>query len=128
MDLQKYYTREKGKDDKKVTISSISRQIEKTLQARSKTASLPGLNISPSEDPSFTSGLTCDTDEDDDSALLCGAYLDLEPEGDDISLLGYDESLTGVDIYPHGHESLKSSTPTWHTSASNVKHATSLLT
>ena len=77
MDLQKYYTTEKGKDDKTVTISSISRQIEKTLQARSKTASLPGLNISPSEDASLNSGLTCDTDEDDDSALLGGASIDL---------------------------------------------------
>ena len=56
--LQKYYARAQGKDDEKVTIASISLQIGKKPQARTKTASPPGLNIAPSKDPYITSGLT----------------------------------------------------------------------
>ena len=56
-DLQKSYTRAQGKDDETLTIENRSRQIGKKMQARKKTASPPGLNISPPEETSITSGL-----------------------------------------------------------------------
>ena len=57
-DLQKAYTRVQGKDDETVTIASISHQIGRKLQTRTKTAPPPGFNITPAKDPYITSGLT----------------------------------------------------------------------
>ena len=87
----------------------------------------PDLNISPEKDPSITSGLTHEAAEDEDTSLLGGTSLALDPAGDNISLLSEEASLTGGDVYTHGDESLRASTKTGHTSASNMKQATSLI-
>ena len=50
-DIQKGYARAQGKDDEILTITSISRQIEKKIQAHTNTVSPPGINIEPSKDP-----------------------------------------------------------------------------
>ena len=50
-DIQKGYARAQGKDDETLTITSISRQIEKKIQAHTNTVSPPGINIEPSKDP-----------------------------------------------------------------------------
>ena len=107
---------------------SRSSQTGKKLQAQAKTASPLGLNIAPTRDPSINLGLTCDAADDDVVSLLGGAYLALDPEGDDKYLLGDNTSIEGGNVYPIGYASLRSSTATGHTSASNVKQATSLLT
>ena len=62
-DLQKDYSWEQGKDDAKLTIASISHQIGRKLQARTKIASTPCLNITPAKYPSITSGLTQEASE-----------------------------------------------------------------
>ena len=79
-----------------------------------------GLNIAPADDPSITSGLTHDADENDYYSLLDRVFLDIDTESDDVSLLGYNVSLTC--------ESLGASTAIGHNSSSKVKHATSILT
>ena len=66
-DLQKDYYWAQGKDDEKVTIASISHQIGRKLQARTKIASTPCLNITPAKYPSITSGLTQEASEYDDA-------------------------------------------------------------
>ena len=87
----------------------------------------PDLNISPEKDPSITSGLTHEAAEDEDASLLGGTSLALDPAGENISLLSEEASLTGGDVYTHGDASLRSLTKTGHTSASNMKQATSLI-
>ena len=57
-DLQKSYARSQGKDYEIVTIASKSRQIGSKIKAQTKIAPPPGFNISPTEYPSVTSGLT----------------------------------------------------------------------
>ena len=99
-DLQKAYAWSQGKDDKTLTIASISFQICSKLKAWTKTAPPPGFNISPSEDPYNTSGLTHEAVEDEDISLLGEASLAFDPEEDDISLLENETSLIGNDVYP----------------------------
>ena len=127
-DLQKSYAWAQGKDEKTVTIAGRSHHIGKKFQARTKTMSPQGLNIAPANHTSITSGLTQEAAEYDDASLLGGESLALDPEGERISLLGDDASLTGEDVYPPGDESLRVSTATGHTTSSKVKHATSLIT
>ena len=73
-----------GKDDETARIARISRKIGRKLQAWKKIAPLPGFNISPTEDPFITSGLTKEYVEGEDISLLGGSSLALEPEGDNI--------------------------------------------
>ena len=87
-----------------------------------------GLNIAPADDPSITSGITHDADENDYYSLLDRLFLAIDTESDDVSLLGYDVSLTCGDVYIPGSESLGASTAIGHNSSSKVKHATSILT
>ena len=126
--LQKSCTQAQGKDDEAVTIASISRQIERKIQARSNTAPLSGFNIALAKDNSITSVRTQEAAEDGDASLLGGASLSLDPAGDDISLLGDKANLTGGDIYPLRDASVEDSITTGHTSVSKVKQAKSLLT
>ena len=63
VDIHKACARAQVKDYETVTITSISHQIGRKLKEQAKTASPPGINISPSVDPSTTSGITCDTAE-----------------------------------------------------------------
>ena len=123
-DLQKSYTREQDKDDETVTIVSRSCQIGRKLQAQTKTAPPSGFNIVPAEYSSITSGLTQVAAEDEYASLMGVALLDLNPEGDDILILGDKASLTGGDVYPPGYDSLGASTTTGHTRASKVKQDT----
>ena len=69
-------------------------------------------------------GLNLDVAVYYDDSLLGGASLALDPEGDYVSLLGYDVYLTGGDLYPLGGESLGASTEKGHTRASKEKQAT----
>ena len=85
-DLQKSYTHAHGKYYETVNIASRSCHMGRKLQARKNTSSPPGFNIAPAEDPTITSGLTQGAPEDEDDSLMGGAYLTLDPEGDDISL------------------------------------------
>ena len=62
-DCNKYYARSLVEYYKTVTIASRSRQIRSKLQERTKTSPLPGLNISPAKEPSITSGVTQEADE-----------------------------------------------------------------
>ena len=48
-DHKKAYVWAQGKDGKTVTIASISHQIDNKLKSQTKTASHPGLDISPAE-------------------------------------------------------------------------------
>ena len=48
-DNKKAYVWAQVKDGKTVTIASISHQIDNKLKSQTKTASHPGLNISPAE-------------------------------------------------------------------------------
>ena len=84
-DLQKYYALAQIKDDETVTIAGISRQIGRKIQASTNTAPPPGFNIGTAEDPSITSGRTLEAAKYEDASLLGGAYLALDPAGDDIS-------------------------------------------
>ena len=127
-DPHKSYARAQGKDDETVNITSRSSQIGRKLHARTNKASPPDINISPAEDLSITSGLTHEAAADEDISLLGGASLSIDPEGDDISLLGIEASLTGGDVYPPGEDSLGASTATCYTSTSELKQATSILT
>ena len=61
-DLQKSCAQLQGKDDETVTIANKSLQIGRKLCRQENTVSLPGLNTSPSKDPSIASGLTCDAE------------------------------------------------------------------
>ena len=83
-DLQKAQARAQGINDGTVPIASISRQIGRKLQVQTNTAPPAGFNISPTEDPSITSGLTKEYVEGEDISLLGGSSLALEPEGDNI--------------------------------------------
>ena len=64
----------------------------------------------------------------DDTSLLGGASLFIDPAGYDVSLLSDDVSLTRGNAYPLGGDSLGASTATGHTSASEVKDTASLIT
>ena len=88
-DLQKLYAQSQGKDDETVTIASRLWQIRRKLQAHTKTAPPPGLNISPAEDLSITSGLTKEAALYEDASLLGGASLDIDPSVDDTSIISY---------------------------------------
>ena len=57
-DLHQYYAQAQSKDYETVTIASKSRQIGSKIKAQTKIAPPPGFNISPTEYPSVTSGLT----------------------------------------------------------------------
>ena len=127
-DIQKSYTQAQGKDDETVTLASRSRKIYRKLKSRTNTASSPGVDIAPSEDPSFTLGLTQYAAEYEDASLLGGASLALIPAVYNTSILSEDASLTGGDVYPPGGKSLRASTETGHTSSSKVKQTTSILT
>ena len=105
-DLRKVYAWTHGNEDETVNIASRSRQIRKRLQKQTKTAYLPGLNLAPTKDPSIKSGPTKESAEDEDASLLGGASLDIDPEGDYISPLGDESSLTGGDVYLPVYESL----------------------
>ena len=124
--LQKYYNQAHRKDDETVTIARVSSQIGRNLQAQTNTASPPGINISPSKDPSITPGLTQEAAEDEDDSLIVRVYLALNPSRDNISLLGDEAYLTSEDVYPPGDESLCNSTTTRHTISLKVKHDTSI--
>ena len=82
------------------------------MQAWAKISSPSDINISPTNNPLVTLGLTCDNDDDDRVSLFGRAYLDREPAGDDVYILGNNLSLTGGDVYPLGGESLVASTTT----------------
>ena len=94
---------------------------KRKVQALSKIAFPPGLDVKKSDYPSITSGLTCEASKVGDDSLLGRASLALEPEGDDFYLLNEYVSLTGCNAYPIGGESLGASDATGITSASNVK-------
>ena len=72
-DIQKSYSQSQGKGDEIFTIASRSHQIGRELQAQTKTASPPDLNIAPDEYTSITSGINHETAEDDCASLLGGA-------------------------------------------------------
>ena len=78
-DNRKAYARAQDKDDETLTITSRSHQIGRKLQAWKNTAPPAGFNIAPSEYPSNTSGLTQEFVEDEDTILLGGASLALDP-------------------------------------------------
>ena len=120
-DIQGYYARSQLKDYETVTIAIRSRQIGRKLQARKNTAPPPGLNIAPYKDPSITSGLTQEADEDEDASLIGRSYLVLDPAGGDISLLGEEASLAGGNVYPPRDDSIGDSTEKGHTKKSRAK-------
>ena len=72
-DIQKSYSQSQGNGDEIFTIASISHQIGGELQSHTKTASPPGLNITPDKYTSITSILNQEADEDDYASLLGGA-------------------------------------------------------
>ena len=82
-----------------------------------KTGYPPGFDIAPSKDPSITSLLTQEYAEDEYDPLLGGESIDLDPEGEYISLLSDEASLTFSDVYTPEYESLEASTVTGHTSS-----------
>ena len=105
-DIHKANARAQGKYDETVTIASRSRQMGRKLQSLTKTAPTTGFNIAPSEDPPIKSGLTQEAVEDEDISLLGRASLALYSAGDDISLLGDNNSLIGNGVYPPEYVSL----------------------
>ena len=102
-DIQKVYAWAQDHDDETVTIASRSRKIGRKLQERTKPAYTPGLNISPSEDPSITSGHTQEAAKDEDASLLGRSSLALVVAGDDISFLDDDTTSKGGDEYLPGY-------------------------
>ena len=72
------------------------------MQTQTKTASSTGLNIAPDKCTSITSGINQEASEYDYASLLGGAYIALEPAGDNIFLFGDNASLTGDYVYPPG--------------------------
>ena len=121
VDLQKSYAQAKGKYDEAITNASRSHHIGRKVQALKNTFPPPGFNIAPAKDPSITSVISNEADEDEYDSLLGGASLYLDPEGDYISLLGDEASLTGFDVYQPGDASIGASNARGHTSTSKVK-------
>ena len=98
------------------------------LQEHTKTLYPPGLNIATAKYSSIISGLNQKAAGDEDSLLLGKESLTLDPEGDDITPLSGEDSLTVGNVYTPWDESFGASIETGHTSALKGKNATSILT